>query len=284
MQIARGEVRRSGTDVGRPQFDSDPYVLACQTVLIESCEIEIPEMDEVVVHPAKIIKGTVLAIEELTYDIRRIRVKAAKHMEFSPGQYATLQFTPEHIRPYSFAGLASDSEMEFQVRKVAGGRVTEYVFNQLKVGDSIRISGPLGTAYLRTKHSQPILCVGGGTGIAPVISIVRGAIQAGMKNPIHLYFGVRSQADMYGIERLQNLAQAHGDMKLNIVIAAGPTDTGQRSGLVTDAIQADHPHLKDWSAYFCGAPVMVEALNMLAKQLGIDPAKIHADAFYPSGI
>ncbi len=283
-KLLEGEVRRSGTDVGRPQFDSDPYVLACQTVLIESCEIEIPEMDEVVVHPAKIIKGTVLAIEELTYDIRRIRVKAAKHMEFSPGQYATLQFTPEHIRPYSFAGLASDSEMEFQVRKVAGGRVTEYVFNQLKVGDSIRISGPLGTAYLRTKHSQPILCVGGGTGIAPVISIVRGAIQAGMKNPIHLYFGVRSQADMYGIERLQNLAQAHGDMKLNIVIATGPTDTGQRSGLVTDAIQADHPHLKDWSAYFCGAPVMVEALNMLAKQLGIDPAKIHADAFYPSGI
>jgi ferredoxin-NAD(P)+ reductase (naphthalene dioxygenase ferredoxin-specific) len=241
-------------------------------------------MDEVVTHPAKIIKGTVVAIETLTHDIRRVRVRPAKPLEFSPGQYATLQFTPDHIRPYSWAGLPGDEEMEFQIRHVPGGRVTDYVFSTLTVGDAIRVSGPLGTAYLRKKHEGPLLCVGGGTGIAPVMSIVRGAIEEGMTNPIHLYFGVRSQEDLYDADRLSKLASEHGAMKVNIVVATGSVEMSQRSGLVTDAIKNDFPNLKDFCAYFCGAPAMVEALNSLAKDLGMDNSKIHADAFYPSGI
>jgi ferredoxin-NAD(P)+ reductase (naphthalene dioxygenase ferredoxin-specific) len=283
-KVTQGEVQHSGPEAGRPQLESDPYVLACQSVLTESCTIEIPDMDEVVTHPARIIKGTVVGVESLTHDIRRIRVRPAKAVQFSPGQYATLQFTPDHIRPYSWAGLPGDDEMEFQIRQVPGGRVTDYVFTKLSVGDAIRVSGPLGTAYLRKKHEGPILCVGGGTGIAPVISIVRGAIAAGMKNPIYLYFGVRSRDDLYDAERLASLASEHGAMKVNIVVATGNAAAGQRSGLVTDAIKADLPNLQDFCAYFCGAPAMVEALNSIAKQLGIPPSKIHADAFYPSGI
>ena len=287
-KLIKGQIRHSGPDTGRPQLEGDgsgfDYVLACQSVVTEDCTIEIPEMDEVVVHPARIVKGTVLAIEALTHDIRRLRVRFAKPMEFSPGQYATVQFTPDHIRPYSMAGLPGDTEMEFQIRQVPGGRVTEHVFSTLAAGDALRISGPLGTAYLRTKHEGPMLCVGGGTGIAPVMSIIRGAIAAGMRNPIHLYFGVRSTEDLYDAERLQALADQHPDLKLNIVVATGAVAKGHRSGLVTDAIKADLPNLTDWRGYFCGAPAMVEALNMLAKQLGMDPAKIHADAFYPSGI
>ncbi len=283
-KVVKGDVQHSGPEAGRPQLEADPYVLACQSVLTESCTIEIPDMDEVVTHPAKIIKGTVVLVEELTHDIRRVRVRPAKPLEFSPGQYATLQFTPDHIRPYSWAGLPSDEEMEFQIRQVPDGRVTDYVFTKLAVGDAIRVSGPLGTAYLRKKHVGPILCVGGGTGIAPVMSIVRGAIQAGMTNPIHLYFGVRSQEDLYDAERWVALASEHGSMKVNIVVATGHAANGQRSGLVTDAIKKDFPDLKNFCAYFCGAPAMVEALNALAKELGMEPTKIHADAFYPSGI
>jgi ferredoxin-NAD(P)+ reductase (naphthalene dioxygenase ferredoxin-specific) len=70
-------------------------------VLTESCTIEIPDMDEVIVHPAKIIKGTVTAIVTLTHDIRRLRIKPTKPMAFSPGQYATLQFTPALWPPVS---------------------------------------------------------------------------------------------------------------------------------------------------------------------------------------
>lgn len=284
-RVVKGQVLDSGPEVGHPPSGGqDDYVLACQTVLTESCTIELPEVDEVVVHPARILKGVVTAVEPLTHDIRRLRVKLAKPLEFSPGQYATLQFTPEHIRPYSMAGLPGDDEMEFQIRRVPDGRVTAYVFEELAVGASLRISGPLGTAYLRRKHTGPMLCVGGGTGLAPVLSIVRGALDSGMDNPIHLYFGVRSAQDVYDAERLQALAAAHPNLTVHVVVATGSAGPGQRSGLVTDAIKQDLASLAGWRAYLCGAPAMVEALSLLVARLGMASDHIHADAFYPSGI
>ncbi|AUZ62262.1 Ferredoxin reductase (plasmid) [Pseudomonas sp. XWY-1] len=182
------------------------------------------------------------------------------------------------------AGLPSDEEMEFQIRLVPGGRVTEYVFSNLDIGAAIRISGPLGTAYLRRKHEGPMLCVGGGTGIAPVLSIVRGALESGMRSPIHLYFGVRSMQDLYDTERLESLAAEHPNLKLNFVVATGDVPQGLRRGLVTDAIESDIPDLAGWRAYLCGAPAMVEALNMLVVRRGMEQGHVHADAFYPSGI
>ena len=283
-RVVSGEVRSSGPELGRLPNAKDDYVLACQSVLTVDCVIELPAADEVVVHPARIVKATVTAIEEATHDIRRVRVKLAKPVLFSPGQYFSLQFTPEHIRPYSMAGLSDDAEMEFQIRRVPDGRVTEYIFEQLEVGAALRISGPLGTAYLRQKHTGPMLCVGGGTGLAPVLSIVRGALAAGMANPIHLYFGVRSAQDVYDAERLQALAQAHPTVKVHIVVATGAAGPGQRSGLVTDAIEKDIGSLAGWRAYLCGAPAMVEALNLLVTRMGLEPSHVHADAFYPSGV
>jgi ferredoxin-NAD(P)+ reductase (naphthalene dioxygenase ferredoxin-specific) len=116
------------------------------------------------------------------------------------------------------------------------------------------------------------------------MSIVRGALAAGMENPIHLYFGVRSAQDVYDAERLQALAQAHPNVLVHIVVATGAAGPGQRSGLVTDAIEADIASLVGWRAYLCGAPAMVEALNLLVTRMGLDPSHVHADAFYPSGV
>jgi len=283
-KVIKGSVLDGGPETGRPHSAKTGDVLACQATLTGDCTIEVPDVDEVVIHPAKIIKATVTSIEPATHDIRRIKVKLAKPFEFSPGQYATIQFTPEHIRPYSMAGLPGDEEMEFQVRRVHGGRVTDYIFSELKVGANLRVSGPLGNAYLRRKHTGPMLCVGGGTGVAPIMSIVRGMLSEGMKNPVHLYFGVRSQEDLYDTDRLKALADQHCNLKVHIVIATGPVDKGLRSGLVTDAIQDDFQSLQGWRAYLCGAPAMVEALNLLVAKMGIAPEHVHADAFYPSGV
>lgn len=283
-KVTGGQVLDGGPETGRPHSAKAGEVLACQATLTGDCTIEVPDVGEVVTHPAKIIKGTITSIEQATHDIRRIKVKLAKPLEFSPGQYATLQFTPEHIRPYSMAGLPGDDEMEFQVRQVHGGRVTEYIFSELKEGANIRISGPLGTAYLRRKHTGPMLCVGGGTGLAPVLSIVRGAIAEGMTNPIHLYFGVRSQEDLYDGDRLKALAVQYPNIKVHIVVATGPASSDLRAGLVTDAIESDFKSLDGWRAYLCGAPAMVEALSLIVAKLGIASEHVHADAFYPSGV
>ena len=283
-KVISGSVIETGREAKITNPSEGEYVLACTSVLSESCAIEIPEPDEIVTHPARIIKGTVTAIEEATHDIRIIRLRPAKPLSFSPGQYATLQFTPDHIRPYSMASLCTDEELEFHIRRVPDGRVTSYVFDQIKLGDVIRVSGPLGTAYLRTRHEGPLLCVAGGTGLAPILSIVRGAIAANMDNPIHLYFGVRSPQDIYRLDQLKVLQTLHPALKLNVIVTTDDGGTsGRRTGLVTEAIAEDIPDFQGWRAYVCGAPPMVEATAALLRQRHMDENHIHADAFYASG-
>ena len=281
-KLVAGHVLESGREMQRPLGAQDEYVLACQTFLTESCTVEIPEPDEVVVHAAKIIKATVVALEEQTHDIKRIRLKPAKPLDFSPGQYAQLQFTPDHIRPYSMAGLPADGELEFHVRLVADGRVTGYIADTLSVGDTVRVSGPLGSAYLRRKHEGPMLCVAGGTGLAPILSIIRGVIAEGMQNPIHLYFGVRSERDVYGRPWLDELQRQHPQLQVHVVLTSGQAP-GCRTGLVTEAIARDWTSLEGFRAYLCGAPPMVEATTLCVKQMGVKPEQIYADAFYASG-
>ena len=282
-KVLEGNVIDSGLESKITNPNEDRYILACMSVLTESCVIEVPEPDEVINHPARIVKAEVVAIEDATHDIKRLVVRPAKPLDYSPGQYAMLQFTPAHIRPYSMAGLPGDRELEFHIRVVPDGRVSGYVANALKVGDAVRISGPLGTAYLRKKHEGPMLCVAGGTGLAPVLSIVRGALAEGMRNPIHVYFGVRSPNDIYGLQWLAELAAVHSNLKVHVVVTMGNDDPRRRSGLVTDAVAQDWSSLAGWRAYLCGAPPMVEAASMLVRQRGVSHEHVYADAFYASG-
>jgi ferredoxin-NAD(P)+ reductase (naphthalene dioxygenase ferredoxin-specific) len=279
-KVVSGSVTQALADA-RPE---DGNVLACRTALLEDCTIEIPEPDEIVVHPARTLKATVVAIEAPTHDIRIVRLRTNRPWSFSPGQYATLQFSPEHVRPYSMAGLPADELMAFHIRLVPDGLVSGYVVSRLRIGDSVRVSGPLGTSYLRRTHDGPIICVAGGTGLAPVLSIVRGALEAGSGQPIHLYFGVRSEVDLYGSEVLAGLSNRYPNLHVHVVIATGPVLNGHRAGLVTDAIDDDHASLGNWRAYVCGAPAMVNAVKERLIARGLEGARIHADAFFPQAV
>jgi ferredoxin-NAD(P)+ reductase (naphthalene dioxygenase ferredoxin-specific) len=282
-KVLDGAVLDSGREHQNPLDDHDSYVLACRTYLTEPCTIEIPDFDEIIVHPARIVKAQVIAVEHLTHDIRRLVLRPSKPLQHSPGQYVQLQFTANHVRPYSMAGLSGDQNFEFHVRLVAGGRVTNYIANELRVGDAVKVSGPLGSAYLRQKHSGPMLCVAGGTGLAPILSIVRGAIVQGMRNPIHLYLGVRSPRDVYGLDWLAQLSRQHPSLKVNVVVSSGGDRRTQRCGLVTESIEQDFPDLTGWRVYLCGSPPMVEAATLVARNKGTASEHIYADAFYPQG-
>ena len=279
-KVVEGAVLESGQEAKITNPNEDRFVLACTSVLTESCVIEVPEPDEVINHPARIVKAEVVAIEDQTHDIKRLILRPAKPLAFSPGQYATLQFTPEHVRPYSMAGLQDDRDLEFHVRIVPGGRVSGYVAQDLKVGDSVRVSGPLGAAYLRRKHEGPMLCVAGGTGLAPVLSIVRGALAEGMRNAIHVYFGVRSERDIYCTDELFRLAECHPNLTVHVVVAEGSGNPALRSGVVTEAVARDWSSLDGWRAYLCGAPPMVDAATAVARERGVETNHIYADAFY----
>lgn len=262
--------------------DADGYVLACMGLLAEDCTVEVPELDEVIVHPARIVKSVVVLIEDLTHDIKRLRLRPSRPFSFSPGQYVSLQFSPAHIRPYSMAGLCTDAELEFHLRLVPDGQVTGYAANVLKVGDAVRVSGPLGTAYLRKKHDVPMICIAGGTGLAPILSIVRGALEAGITSPIHVYLGVRTPQDIYGTHRLAELAEAHPNLRIHIVVTVAPESTEYACGVVTDVVMREWSDLSGWRAYLCGAPPMVDAARQLMKQKNVLAEHIYADAYYAS--
>ncbi len=282
-RILDGEVLDGGREQQRPLDGMDGAILACQTYLTEPCTVEIPAPDEAVVHKPRIVRATVMAIEPLAPDIRRFVLKPAKPMTFSPGQYAQITFSTGCSRPYSMAGLPSDATLEFHVRLVTGGTSSTHINQHLRVGDVVKVSGPLGAAYLRPQHAGSMLCVAGGTGLAPILSVVRGAIAAGMTNRIQLYFGVRSPRELYGLDSLDDLQKKHPALKVHVVVASGADPATQRRGLVTQAIAQDHPSLHNWRAYLCGSPPMVETTTLVALGKGIPAAHIYADAFYPQG-
>ena len=123
----------------------------------------------------------------------------------------------------------------------------------------------------------------GGTGLAPILSIVRATLESGNRQPVYLYFGVRSEADLYGSRVLAELQQRYTNLDVHIVMASGPINAGHRGGLVPDAIAADWQGtqaLRDFRGYVCGSPPMVDAVTQTLVAQGLDSARIYADAFF----
>lgn len=282
--VLDGEVSGPGAAEGRPSIGGHT-VLACQSRVHGDCTIEVPEPDEIIVHPARKLKAEVLEFDALTHDVRRLRLRTNKPLSFSPGQYAHLRFSNGLIRPYSMAGLPTDDTLEFHIRLVPDGRVTPWLESHLKVGDRLRVSGPLGVSYLRRKHQAPILCVAGGTGFAPMYAVARGALTSGMPNPVHFLFGVRTGRDVYGVEQLDALARRYDNFSYQIALSdSGDVRTVYRGGLVTDVMREDFPRMDDWHVYVAGPPPMTEAVDTLAVRSGVSADHIYADAFFPAGI
>ena len=220
----------------------------------------------------------------LTHDVLRLRfaIESGGPYTFSAGQFAKLQFAfaPDVPRDYSMANTPGEAGLEFHIRVLAGG-LSAQIRERLKVGDMVRISGPFGTSYLREQHRGPIIAIAGGTGLAPIRSIVRAALDKGLPGPVHLYIGVREERDVYGEAELRDWEARH-DLKVQIVLseAGGGSLPGRRHGFVTDAVRADFADLSGFQAYLAGPPAMVDAATELLREKAMAARNMHADAFY----
>ena len=221
------------------------------------------------------------AIETLTHDIKRIRLATGgAALAFKAGQYARLTFPGVPPRDYSMAGGALDGELDFHIRRVPGGAVTEWIHASLKPGDPVRVEGPLGVSHLRSQHDGPMLCIAGGSGLAPIQAIVHGAIAAGMSQPMHVYVGARALHDLYRVAHFQRLAQAHPNLTFTPVLSHDEQQTTWRTGWVTDAVAADHPDVQGWKAYVAGPPLMVEAAMRVLSAASLRAEDLYADVFF----
>jgi CDP-4-dehydro-6-deoxyglucose reductase/ferredoxin-NAD(P)+ reductase (naphthalene dioxygenase ferredoxin-specific) len=265
-----------------PQERAKNIILACRTQVWDNTAVRRIDAEDLVLHPSRVMRCRVAALEDLTHDIRglRLEIETGGPFAFSAGQYAQLEFAAGLSRHYSMAGIPDELALTFHIRHMPGGRTSHYVAAALKVGDTVKVSGPLGVAYLRDAHRGPVLLVAGGSGLAPIQSILRTLLARATAAPVTLYFGVRSERDLYHEGLLKELAAKHANLRYHVVLSEQKGERGRRYGLVHEAVAADLAGCENLMAYLAGPPVMVEAATTLLKAKGAQPRQIHADAFY----
>lgn len=225
--------------------------------------------------------AVVTALVGLTHDIRGVRLRLADRtaFDFLPGQYVRFTMDGAPPRDYSIASQPDAPEIELEVRGVPKGRTSSRILYGLAVGDRVRVEGPFGSAFLRPAHDGPIVAVAGGSGLAPIRSIVESALRADPDRRVRLYFGARAERDVYHADRFERLAALHPNFAY-VPLLSGERVTGRRFGRVPDALAADRLDVAGAKAYVAGPPAMVEAATAALLGLGLAAADVHADVFF----
>jgi CDP-4-dehydro-6-deoxyglucose reductase/ferredoxin-NAD(P)+ reductase (naphthalene dioxygenase ferredoxin-specific) len=228
--------------------------------------------------PSRRLDCTVSDIVDATHDIKIVKVRPTEAVRFLAGQDAELSFGSLPGRFYSMASRPGDRELEFHIRRVPGGKVSGYVHASLSRGSRVILTVPMGTSYLRPAHKGPILAVAGGSGLAPIKSIIDELAPSQQRPPIYLYFGVRSERDLYLSDYLRVLADA-GTITYVPVLSEPGGNSSFRIGFLADAIGADFDRLDGFTAYLAGPPVMIETCRRVILSRGVKEDAFHADAF-----
>lgn len=257
-------------------------ILACRALPQGEATIAwLGDEEERADHPLRTLRARVVALEALTHDIRGLRLAVeGEPLAFSAGQYARLAVPGAPPRDYSMANRPGSAELEFHIRWVPGGATSAAIHERLEVGDEVTVTGPYGSSHLRTGHTGPILAVAGGSGLAPILSIVETALALNMRQPIHVYFGARTERDLYLVDRFRNLAAQHLNLCFTPVLSGAKNRSGYRTGFVSEAVAEDLRDLDGWKAYVAGPPAMVEGTMEVAMRAGLRAQDLHADVFF----
>lgn len=233
-------------------------------------------------------RARLIGTRDITHDIREFRFRSEDDAEFLPGQFAMLDLPGlSASRAYSLSNTGNEKrEWHFQIRRVLHGQGTHVLFEKLAEGDEIGLDGPYGVAYLRTEAPRDMVCVAGGSGLAPMISIARGAAEAGLlaERKLYFFYGARTPRDVCGEEMLRVLA-GYGERIVFVPVVSLPGDNGDwhgQTGYVHDAVAGSLPAaLASYEFYFAGPPPMTQALQellMVGHKVPFD--QIHFDRFF----
>ena len=255
--------------------------LLCQVKVKKDTKIVIPEEYFLI----KEYQTIVDSITPLTHDTRmfRFRLTEPSEIKFKPGQY--VQFRIPKVgeeRAYSVASNPNEPGIvELIVRFIPGGLCTTYMFNKLKVNDHIYLTGPYGEFYLREETEDPIICVGGGSGSAPVRSIILYLKEKKSTRKIISFYGGRTPGDIYFTEEYNQLSIEMEDFTHIPAIsepAKGDGWTGEK-GLITHVMERHLTDASHFEAYLCGPPIMINFACQLLEKLGMDTSRIYYDEF-----
>ena len=311
-RLLAGEIRYPGV---RPlglsaEEERDGQVLLCQAHALTDLTVEARLIASLAEVEIKTLPCRIAALTPLAADVMQLllRLPAVERLRFQPGQYLDVLLAGGRRRSFSIASPPHDSDLlELHVRRVSGGGFTQRLFASagevaralqpgatadpaaeetddaaapLRVGSLLRIEGPIGQFVYRDEP-RPALMIAGGTGFAPLKSMLRHALERGSGRVIHLYWGARHVRDVYEESLVLGWARRFPQLTFTAVLSEpSPAEAAHhRSGWVHEAVLADYPDLSGFDVYAAGPPAMIEAIRSAFPRHGLAPGRLYFDSF-----
>ncbi len=255
------------------QIAQDQF-LACQCYPEQDMQICLPEHTE-------LIPAVVVSNEKLTDEIIRLILEPDEKLEHHAGQFVNLQREDGLLRSYSIANIPSPgATLEFHIRKLENGQFSQWVYDDLKVGDRLEIHTPQGDCfYVPGNPQQNLLLIGTGTGLAPLAGIIADALSHQHSGSIHLFHGSRDTSGLYLVDEMQRLANQYDNFSYTACVSTPPATEGYTLGRADNIALEQYPELNEWRVYLCGHPEMVKTTQQKSYLAGAKLQDIYADAF-----
>jgi len=273
-----------------PDYEKEEgYTLLCRAHAYEDVTIELLNYDPDMIRsglPIQQAVAEVVSKDHVTRDMRHLvlRLVEPREVKFFPGQYMDISVPgTDEVRSFSMANTSSrDRLLEFIIKIYPDGLFSGFLDTQLKVGDRLDLTGPFGVFTLR-EGEEDLVFVGGGAGMAPILSLLRSMAERGIQRKATFFYGARGERDLCFEAQLRSIA---GKLPSFTYIPALSDEAGSwtgETGLITDVVKRLAGQLAGAHAYVCGPPPMVEAAIPLLQTLGVPEKRIYYDKFTTTG-
>ncbi len=277
-----------------PDFERDDgFTLLCRAHVYEDVRIELLNYDEEMIrsgHPIQKAVATVVSKEHVTHDMRHLVLQLVEptDLAFFPGQYVDIAIPgTEATRSFSMANISAkeSGQLEFVIRCYPDGQFSKFLDSGLEIGDRLDVVGPFGVFTLRDGRDSDLIFVGGGAGMAPILSVLRALAEKGSDRKATYYYGARGRRDLCFEKELLALQEQLPNFRF-VPALSEPSDDEPwdgETGFVTEVIKNSETDLAGADAYVCGPPPMVEAAMEVLTALGVDEKHIYYDKFTTTG-
>jgi NAD(P)H-flavin reductase len=227
------------------------------------------------------VYAEVIRHERRSKDIATMTVSPLHPLEFRAGQYVSVEcpkYQPRVWRTYSMANAPrSDGTIDFHVRALGAGWLSGALVRRTRVRDMLRIAAPMGSMAVDRRSTRDVVCVAGGTGLAPIKSIIEELATYNRTRWVHVFFGARDREDLYDMPDLQRLAAAYPWLSL-MPVCSHDSGWGGEEGLLSEVVRRYGPW-QDHDFFVSGSPAMVRACLRTLNELQVPPMRVKYDAF-----
>lgn len=281
MQVQRGQARPLAHAEGLSAVDQEAgWIYSCVTAAATDLELDVEDLGALADIEVKTLPARIAALDgPAPYVLRlHLRLPPSSRFRYLAGQYINLIGAGGVRRSYSIANApAEGAPLELHVRRVPGGQLSRYWFEQAAVNDLLRFEGPHGSFYLRDVRGQDLILLATGTGIAPIKALLeelQRRPQAERPRSVRLLWGGRVPADLYWSPPDYGFALAY----IPVLSRADEAWTGAR-GHVQDVLLATEPELANAAVYACGSMAMIDSARAACVAAGLPARRFLSDAF-----